>query len=192
VQTTTAISINHVSIHAEDLDHYVQPPLWRDTPISTRRFMKLERIDHFTIRTHDLEATRAFYEAALGLSIGWRPSFPFPGYWLHNGTDSMIHIAARSGTEQLGVANGGGGLSDYLGTRDGKGSGALDHIAIRASNALAFLRRLEAAAVPYRERIVPDLKEWQIFVVDPNDVTIELIFSSSEVPPGAARAAGRG
>ena len=38
--------------------------------------MKLERIDHFTIRTHDLEATRAFYETALGLSIGWRPSFP--------------------------------------------------------------------------------------------------------------------
>jgi catechol 2,3-dioxygenase-like lactoylglutathione lyase family enzyme len=154
--------------------------------------MKLERIDHFTIRTHDLEATRAFYEAALGLSIGWRPSFPFPGYWLYNGTDSMIHIAAMSATEQLGVANGGDGLIDYLGTRDGKGSGALDHIAIRASNALAYLRRLEAASVPYRERIVPDLKEWQIFVVDPNDVTIELIFSSSEVPLGAARAAGRG
>jgi len=104
----------------------------------------------------------------------------------------MIHIAAMSGTEQLGVANGGDGLIDYLGTRDGKGSGALDHIAIRASNALAYLRRLEAASVPYRERIVPDLKEWQIFVVDPNDVTIELIFSFSEVPLGAARAAGRG
>ena len=152
--------------------------------------MKLERIDHFTIRTHDPEATRAFYEAALGLSIGWRPSFPFPGYWLYNGTDSMIHIAAMSGTEQLGVAQ--GGVIEYLGTRDGQGSGALDHIAIRASNAVACLRRLEAASIPYRERIVPDLKEWQIFVVDPNDVTIELIFSSSEVPLGAARPAGRG
>jgi catechol 2,3-dioxygenase-like lactoylglutathione lyase family enzyme len=38
--------------------------------------MKLNRIDHFTIRTSDLEATRAFYEATLRLSIGWRPSFP--------------------------------------------------------------------------------------------------------------------
>jgi catechol 2,3-dioxygenase-like lactoylglutathione lyase family enzyme len=153
--------------------------------------MKLERIDHFTIRTKDLEATRAFYETALGLSIGWRPSFPFPGYWLYSGTESMIHIAAMSGTEQLDVANA-GGLNEYLGTRDGKGSGALDHIAIRASNALAYLRRLEAASVPYRERIVPDLEEWQIFVVDPNDVTVELIFSSSEVPLGAASTAGRG
>ena len=144
--------------------------------------MKLERIDHFTVRTSDLEATRAFYEATLGLSIGWRPSFPFPGYWLYNGRDSMIHIVAMSGTEQLGLANGGGGLIDYLGTRDGKGSGALDHIAIRASNALAYLRRLEAASVPYRERIVPELEEWQIFVVDPNAVTVEVIFPASEVP----------
>jgi len=140
--------------------------------------MKLERIDHFTIRTHDLEATRTFYEVALGLSIGWRPSFPFPGYWLYNGTDSMIHLAAMSAAEQLDV--GSGGLIGYLGTRAGKGSGALDHLAIRASNALACRRRLEAASIPYRERIVPDLEEWQIFVVDPNDVTIELIFSSSE------------
>ena len=34
-------------------------------------------------------------------------------------------------TDPLGGAHGGGGLIDYLGTRDGKGSGALDHIAIR-------------------------------------------------------------
>jgi catechol 2,3-dioxygenase-like lactoylglutathione lyase family enzyme len=65
--------------------------------------MKLNRIDHFTIRTSDLEATRAFYEATLGLSIGWRPSFPFPGYWLYNGSDSMIHLAAMSGTERFGA-----------------------------------------------------------------------------------------
>ena len=152
--------------------------------------MKLNRIDHFTIRTNDLEATRAFYEATLGLSIGWRPSFPFPGYWLYNGSDSMIHLAAMSDTEQFGLANGDGGLIDYLGPRSGAGSGALDHIAIRGSNGPAYLHRLRMASVPYRERVVPELNEWQVFVVDPNGVTVEVIFSSSEAPAGAARTTG--
>jgi catechol 2,3-dioxygenase-like lactoylglutathione lyase family enzyme len=142
--------------------------------------MKIRRIDHFTVRAADLEATRAFYEATLGLSIGWRPGFPFPGYWLYNGSDPMVHLVAISGHEKLGLVSGSGGLIDYLGTRNGEGSGALDHIAIRASNPQAYIRRLNAASVPYRERIVPELAELQIFAVDPNGVTVEVIFPSSE------------
>lgn len=145
--------------------------------------MKLNRIDHFTIRTSELEETRAFYEAALGLTIGWRPGFPFPGYWLYNGDDPMIHLAGLSGVEQLGLANGGGGLLDYLGERSGNGSGALDHIAIRASNPHEYVQRLRAASVPYRERVIPELNELQIFVVDPNGVTIEAIFAATDWIP---------
>ena len=143
--------------------------------------MEVKRIDHFTIRTRDLEATRGFYEATLGLSIGWRPDFPFPGYWLYNGSNALIHLAAASPAEQVGLTNGGGGLIDYLGSRSGEGSGALDHIAMRAVDARSYLRRLEAATIPYRRRVVPELNELQIFVVDPNEITIEVIFASSEV-----------
>jgi catechol 2,3-dioxygenase-like lactoylglutathione lyase family enzyme len=150
--------------------------------------MEVKRIDHFTIRTNDLEGTRGFYEAALGLSIGWRPSFPFPGYWLYNGSNALIHLAAASVVEQVGLANGGGGLVDYLGSRSGEGSGALDHIAMRAVDAQSYLRRLKAATIPYCKRIVPELNELQIFVVDPNEITIEVIFASSEVDPEAIAA----
>ena len=37
-------------------------------------------LDHVTLRTHDLEGTRAFLEAVLGLKPGYRPAFTFSGY----------------------------------------------------------------------------------------------------------------
>src|SRR5271157_3517418 len=40
-------------------------------------------LDHATLRTHDLEGTRAFLETVLGLKPGYRPDFSFPGYWLY-------------------------------------------------------------------------------------------------------------
>jgi glyoxylase I family protein len=36
-------------------------------------------LHHVTLRTHDLEGTRAFFEAVLGLEAGYRPAFAFPG-----------------------------------------------------------------------------------------------------------------
>ena len=40
-------------------------------------------LDHVTLRTHDLEGTRAFFEKVLDLKPGYRPDFPFPGAWLY-------------------------------------------------------------------------------------------------------------
>jgi catechol 2,3-dioxygenase-like lactoylglutathione lyase family enzyme len=152
--------------------------------------MEVKRIDHFTIRTIDLEATRGFYEASLGLSTGWRPNFPFPGYWLYNASNAqaLIHLAAPSVVERAGLADRSGGLVDYLGSRSGEGSGALDHIAMRGVDAPSYLRRLKLATIPYRMRVVPELNELQIFVVDPNEITIEVIFASSEVDSEAMTA----
>ena len=45
--------------------------------------MAVERLDHYTIRTADLDATRCFYTEVLGLSVGPRPAFTFPGLWLY-------------------------------------------------------------------------------------------------------------
>ena len=40
-------------------------------------------LDHVTLRTRDLEGAKAFFETVLGLEAGYRPVFPFPGYWLY-------------------------------------------------------------------------------------------------------------
>jgi catechol 2,3-dioxygenase-like lactoylglutathione lyase family enzyme len=41
--------------------------------------MALGRLDHYSIRTTRLAATEAFYTEVLGLSVGARPAFKFPG-----------------------------------------------------------------------------------------------------------------
>jgi len=37
-------------------------------------------LDHATLRTHDLEGTRAFLTAVLDLEPGFRPGFSFPDF----------------------------------------------------------------------------------------------------------------
>ena len=44
--------------------------------------MKIKRIDHYSIRTTDVDASRKFYTEVIGLTIGPRPEFRFPGLWL--------------------------------------------------------------------------------------------------------------
>jgi len=45
----------------------------------------IQSLNHFSIRTTDLDASRRFYEEVLGLRVGPRPAFPFPGLWIYAG-----------------------------------------------------------------------------------------------------------
>src|ERR1043166_10091676 len=47
--------------------------------------MEIKRIDHYWIRPTDVEPPRRFYTEILGLTVGPRPAFKFPGLWLYNG-----------------------------------------------------------------------------------------------------------
>ena len=54
--------------------------------------MPLNALNHFTIRTADLERTKAFYCDILGLPEGYRPPLGFPGYWLYCGDVPTVHL----------------------------------------------------------------------------------------------------
>ena len=43
--------------------------------------MPLKTFEHVLILANDLEKTKDFYVDLLGLTNGYRPDFPFPGYW---------------------------------------------------------------------------------------------------------------
>ena len=132
--------------------------------------MPLDRMDHFSIRTTKLEETREFYETTLGMKVGERPPLPFPGYWLYLGDDTVIHLV---GIDE----NNPDGLNDYLGEIDVNqlsGSGAVDHLAFRASDAQNLVNKLKIKKVPYRERVVQEMNLYQLFVEDPNNITLEL------------------
>jgi hypothetical protein len=55
-------------------------------------------LDHLTLRTKDLEAAKALFETVLGLDVGYRPAFPFRGYWVYAAGQPVVHlISGRPG-----------------------------------------------------------------------------------------------
>jgi catechol 2,3-dioxygenase-like lactoylglutathione lyase family enzyme len=143
--------------------------------------MPVGRLDHYSIRTLDLEASKRFYTDVMGFEVGFRPPFDFPGLWLYNGARhpgsyGVVHIIGIDPANPEGLAS-------YLGERDAAslhGTGTVDHMAFAATGLSEMRARLERHGVAYRERTVPDLGLHQVFLEDPSQVTIELNYPAEE------------
>lgn len=145
--------------------------------------MKLHTLDHYAIRTTDVAATMRFYQLALNMVAGPRPPFRFPGAWLYPaGADGapeghgLVHLIGVDPDDRQG-------LHDYLGTKQAPqygGTGNLDHIAFRATGLMKTCDTLRAHGIPFRQRKVPEMDLHQVFIEDPNGVTIELNYGSPE------------
>jgi catechol 2,3-dioxygenase-like lactoylglutathione lyase family enzyme len=132
--------------------------------------MRINRIDHFNIRTRDLDRLCEFYTQVLALEIGDRPPFDSPGVWLYAGGHAILHV---------GVAEDGGDAVDN--------TLPLDHIALETEGLADAVARLDGAGVEYRMVDVPGRKMKQIFVRDPDGVALELNFTNPEDLAAAAR-----
>jgi catechol 2,3-dioxygenase-like lactoylglutathione lyase family enzyme len=138
-------------------------------------------LNHFSIRTVDMEPTKHFYETVLGMSAGPRPNFDFPGYWMYIGShdsvaNAVVHIIGMD-------LNDPAGLKKYLGDRDVsslKGSGAVDHIAFFATGMAEKVAHLKSLSIEHRIRTVPSIGLHQVFINDPNGVVIELNYPAAE------------
>lgn len=98
--------------------------------------MPLTAINHYLIRSEDLEQSRAFYEDVLGMSQIPRPDFPFPGYWLGVSGAAQVHLAP-GGIENASLY--------FLGSPPGvatQHSGVIDHVAFLASEPKTLLSTL--------------------------------------------------
>ena len=159
--------------------------------------MEIKRIDHYSIRTLDVEASRRFYTEIIGLKVGPRPPFDFPGVWLYKGEPpadldnpennyGMVHVmGVDTDNPQALVDYMGGAELDTL--KDS--TGALDHIALAVTGRAGMLEQCRRSNVSFFERTVPSLGLHQVFIKDPNGVTIELNFPASETPPAQDTAA---
>ena len=138
-------------------------------------------LNHYSIRTADLDASRRFYADVLGLTVGPRPEFPFPGLWMYRGdhadmANAVVHIIGLDLADPQA-------LTRYLGDRSEAslaGSGAVDHIAFHADGLAAMLAHLQAQGVPFRERSVASVGLHQVFLDDPCGVMIELNYPAAE------------
>jgi catechol 2,3-dioxygenase-like lactoylglutathione lyase family enzyme len=137
-------------------------------------------LNHFTIRTTDLEATRRFYADVLGLTVGPRPAFPFPGLWMYRGdhadvANAVVHVIHLDGSDTKR-------LKAYLGDKEeaASGTGAVDHIAFFADGLAAMLAHFAKHHVKFEERTVPAIGLHQLFLHDPSGVKIELNYPAAE------------
>lgn len=133
--------------------------------------MSLSSLDHCSIRTVKLDRTREFYVDILGMTDGDRPEFPFPGAWLYVDGVAVVHLVGVDPDDPSGLQQYLGGAVD---AESLDGSGAFDHIAFRAREPDKLIARLKEKGYPFRERKVPSMDLFQVFVEDPNGITVEL------------------
>ena len=138
--------------------------------------MPLSHIEHFLIAADDQEATRDWYRAVLGMEEGPHPDFGFPVYWMYLGGRDVVHIgpsAAKAGEIQR----------QFLGRTSqdtGAGTGALDHIAFRATGLREMLTHLRSRGVAFTQRRAHREAVFQLFLLDPNGIKVELNFAAAE------------
>ena len=119
-------------------------------------------LDHVTLRTHDLEGTRAFLEDVLDLRPGYRPAFSFPGYWLYADNEPVVHLIP-----------GHGGPVDRVGE-------TIDHVGFRLTDHDGMRRKLEGLGVSYSRMELPELAERRLFIRTPTGILLELVFRETE------------
>ena len=137
--------------------------------------MPLTHLEHFLIQTADLDGTRDWYAEVLGMVSGPHPDFKIPVHWMYLGDEPVLHLA-----------EGGAEVSEnrmkYLGQQSTavSGSGVVDHVAFRATGLQDMMNHLDAMGVGYTKRQVNKQGLFQLFLMDPNDVKVELNFANEE------------
>jgi catechol 2,3-dioxygenase-like lactoylglutathione lyase family enzyme len=138
--------------------------------------MPLSHIEHFLVAADDIDATRDWYARVLGMTSGPHPDFGFPVHWMYLGGVDVVHIGPS--------ANMAGEIQKkYLGrTSQGgaQGTGAIDHIAFRATGLKDMLRHLRAEGIAFSQRRANGQALFQLFFHDPNGIKIELNFDAAE------------
>lgn len=138
--------------------------------------MRVSHIEHFLVAADDIDATRDWYARMLGMTAGPHPEFGFPVHWMYLGDVDVVHIgpSARTANEIQ---------RRYLGRTSqdaGAGTGAIDHIAFRATGLRAMLEHLRAERVPFSQRRANGQALFQVFFYDPNGIKIELNYAAGE------------
>jgi catechol 2,3-dioxygenase-like lactoylglutathione lyase family enzyme len=122
--------------------------------------MQIGRLDHVNVRTAQLDAMIKWYDEILGLRLGPRPNFPFPGAWLYSGEDAVVHLVGVEGDPRIGAEE------------DLK----LEHFALAAKGRDNFEARLQAAGERFQTTEIKDFGITQFNVWDPDGNHIHIDF----------------
>jgi len=138
--------------------------------------MPLSHIEHLLIASDDIDATRDWYARVLGMTSGPHPDFGFPVHWMYVGDVDVVHIGPSA--KMAGAIQ-----KQYLGRTSqasAQGTGAIDHIAFRASGLREMISHLRKQNIPFTQRRANGQALFQLFFHDPNGIKIELNFDAAE------------
>ncbi|MFJ2547798.1 hypothetical protein ACIOVF_15175 [Pseudomonas sp. NPDC087612] len=108
------------------------------------------QFDHLAFTTAADGELQAALQTLLGVEPGPRPAFPFPGQWLYQGDQALVHLIQGAHTE-------------------------LSHLALRTRQpASAVLERVRASGLAYQVALVPEQRICQLFVSLPGGLVLEL------------------
>ena len=118
-------------------------------------------LDHITIRTRDLPATRSFFLTVFGLEEGQRPLAirRIPGHWLYSEGRPLIHII---GSQEYGI---------------GRPAEAIDHVGLRLEGYADFRKKLDRLGIHYSPMDLADIQERRLFFHAPGGPLLEAAFS---------------
>jgi catechol 2,3-dioxygenase-like lactoylglutathione lyase family enzyme len=137
--------------------------------------MPMKDLHHIAIKVKPgtLKHAERFYADVLGMTHAPRPQLGFPGAWMKI-NETMIHLVEEEFPPELDPWY-----------RRPEATSAIDHVAIVAHHFDEMKRRVVAAGLDWRQTHLPDAGLWQLFVLDPSGVIIELNFPIAEEPAGS-------
>ena len=125
----------------------------------------IRKLDHYNMVTARLDETVRFYTQVLGLTNGPMMGSHKFGAWLYDTTDRpVVHLVGIDPDEMPAAG------------RAVTGSGAIDHVAFECSGYTELRAKIVDLGLAFRESVIASLDLKQIFVKDPNGVTLELNF----------------
>ena len=127
--------------------------------------MAVAAFDHVLVLSDDIDGSRDFYCATVGVTVGERPPLPFPGYWLYAGGRPCLHIADRAIYVDHARA---------LGLGVDAAAGTVDHLAFSETDYDEAASRLQRGGVTAVRNEVPAAGLRQLFFDGPDGVRIEL------------------
>ena len=106
-------------------------------------------LDHVTIRTRDLQATRTFFLKVFDLEEGERPRAiqRIPGHWLYSGGHPLVHIIGSQG------------------------------YGLRMEGYADFRNKLDRLGIRYTPMDLADIGERRLFFHAPGGPLLEAVFS---------------
>lgn len=141
--------------------------------------MGVQRLEHYNIRTTRFAETVKFYDEALEMKARRAPMAPegAPATWIYD--ESGIAAIHLTPVDPADPDNSYAKIASYRGGEPGAtfdGSGAIDHVAFACEGYAAIRDRLQSKKIAFVENAYPSVQLRQIFLKDPNGVTIELNF----------------